>query len=268
VDSLGERWLGIHDGEPARLPVVPGLVSGAGALFGGCATAAAVVAAQRAASQPVIWVSSHFGVLARGGTTVELTTTAISEGRTVTHLEVTASVEGRESFTARVAAGARSDHDVQGRWLHPPAVAPVDECPPFDHPVHADTWAARFEWRLAGTGADPAHEPWAAWWVRSLEPIDPLVEAAVLCDYVTYGMGRALGQPMGGLSIDNVLRVHRPAAAGADGWRLLEVRPDWIAGGFGSGAARLFADGELVASGTQTTVMNGWDWRLPTERDG
>jgi acyl-CoA thioesterase len=241
-------------------------VSGAGALFGGCATAAAIVVAQRAAPQPIVWVASHFGVLAKSGTVVELKARTISPGRTMTHLEIAASVEGRETFTARVAAGERTTHDTQGQWVHPPDVDAIDDSAAFDHPVHAGTWAARFEWRLAGRGRDPS-QPWAAWWVRSLEPIDPLVEAAVLCDYVTYGLGRALGSSMGGLSIDNVLRVHSQEASATPGWRLLEVRPEWIAGGFGTGTSRLFAGSTLVASGTQSTVMNNWDWRLPEERE-
>ena len=265
--SGAEDWLGLvrADGGSWRLPVVRGLVSGAGALFGGCATAAAIAIAEQTVTQPVVWAAAHFGALAKAGTTVELDAQVISAGRTMTHLSVTACVDGRESFTARVAAGQRPAHDVQGQWPPPPPVAAVGDSAPFDHPVHEDTWASRFEWRLAGAGDDDRGR-WAAWWVRSLAAIDPVVEAAVLCDYVTYGMGRALGQPMGGLSIDNVLRVHRAALVGSSGWGLLEVRPEAIAGGFGSGGARLFADGTLVASGSQSTVMNNWDWRLPGER--
>jgi acyl-CoA thioesterase len=264
-DRIGLDWLGLlEEGDGWRLPVVPGLVSGAGALFGGCATAAAIAIAERAVTQPVVWVTAHFGALAKQGTAVDLSTRVISAGRTMTHLEVLGTVEGRNSFTARVTAGDRPAHDVQGQWASQPPVTDVADAERFDHPVHVDTWASRFEWRLAGSDAD-AGGPWAAWWVRSLAPIDPLVEAAVLCDYVTYGMGRALAQPMGGLSIDNVLRVHRPDAVRSAGWRLLEVRPEAIAGGFGSGTARLFADGTLIAAGSQSTVMNSWDWRLPTE---
>jgi acyl-CoA thioesterase len=263
--SSGRDWLGlIDDGERWRLPVADGLVSGAGALFGGCATAAAIAVAERTVTQPIVWVAAHFGALARAGTEVALATRVISSGRTMTHLEVVGTVEGRDSFTARIAAGDRPAHDVQGQWTAPPVVVAAVEAAPFDHPVHVDTWAARFEWRLAGSDTDD-RGPWAAWWVRSLTSIDPLVEAAVLCDYVTYGMGRALDRPMGGLSIDNVLRVHQPGAASTPGWRLLEVRPEGIAGGFGSGSARLFAGGTLVAAGSQSTVMNNWDWRLPGE---
>ena len=251
----GVAWLGLEAADDGwRLPVTSALVSGAGALFGGAGTAAAVVVAQAVAPQPVRFAAVHFGALAQRDTVVDLRTRTISTGRTMTHLEVVGSVDERESFTARIAAGDRPAHPSGGQWVSPPSVPAVDGCEPFDHPVHADSWAARFDWRLAGSG-----EAWAAWWVHPLEPCDPLVTAAVLTDYVTYGVGRALDAPMGGLSVDNVLRVHRLVDAA---WFLLEVRPTAIEGGFGHGVGRLFTDdGVLVAEGSQTIVVNGWDWR-------
>ena len=265
--DVGAAWLGLvrHTDGRWRLPVREGVISGAGALFGGCATAAALVAAQELASQPPLWASAHFGTLAKLGTDVELATRTISAGRTMTHVEIAGRVGDRESFVVRVAAGARPDHPARGQWVEAPAVSSPHECPRFDHPVHGGSWAERFEWRLAGTG--PATEPWAAWWVRPAEAVaHPLVPVAVLADYVTYGVGRALDQPMGGLSIDNVLRLHRVHRAAATDWLLLEIRPEGIEGGFGHGTARLFAGPDLVATGSQSMVMNNWDWRLPSER--
>lgn len=264
----GAGWLGMARRDAGwRLAVHDGVTSGAGALFGGGATAAALVAASAEATQPIVWASAHFGALAKAGADVDLTTTVISAGRTMTHLEVRAVVADRESFVVRVAAGERPAHAVQGQWVTAPDLPGPDESTPFDHPVHEGTWAARFDWRLAGRGAAP--DPWAAWWVRPRpdDACEPLVAAAVLTDYVTYGVGRALGEPMGGLSVDNVLRFHGAPPHDAADWWLLEVRPEAIAGGFGHGAARLFTtDGRLLATGTQSMVVNNWDWRLPAER--
>ena len=264
----GTDWLGmtrIDDGV-WRLQVDGRVTSGANALVGGGATAAGLVAAREVAPQPLLWASAHFGALAKAGSEVELTTRVISSGRTMTHVEVRGVVEERESFVVRVAAGARPAHDVQGQWVTPSDVAALDDSGPFDHPVHEGTWAARFEWRLAGRGDGDA--PWAAWWVRPQadDGCEPLVAVALLADYVTYGVGRALGHPMGGLSIDNNLRLHELDGV-ADGWLLLEVRPEAVEGGFGHGSARLFTPtGRLVATGTQSMVVNNWDWRLPSER--
>ena len=270
----GAAWLGMRrvDGDDDgrwRLEVGDGVTSGAHALFGGGATAAALVAAREVAPQPLRWAAAHFGALAKAGSEVELATQVISSGRTMTHVEVRATVEEREAFVVRVAAGDRPAHAVQGQWVSPPTVPPAEACDAFDHPVHAGTWAARFAWRLAGRGEQDEGTPWAAWWVRPADddPCEALVALAVLADYVTYGVGRALGEPMGGLSIDNVLRVHDLGAVESGDWLLLEVRPEAIAGGFGDGAARLFTtSGRLVATGTQSMVVNNWDWRLPSER--
>ena len=262
----GATWLGLaRDADDSwRVPVHGGVTAGANALVGGGAPAAALVVVREVAPQPLVWASAHFGALAKAGTEVELATRVISSGRTMTHAEVTGTVDGRESFVVRVAAGDRPAHEVQGQWVDAPGVARPDECASFDHPVHEGTWAARFAWRLAGSG--PA---WAAWWVRPApdDPCEPLVAAAVLTDYVTYGVGRALDQPMGGLSIDNGVRLHDLGAVEAGEWLLLEVRPEAIDGGFGHGVARLFtAGGRLVATGSQSMVVNDWDWRLPAER--
>lgn len=266
--DVGSTWLGMKASDSEgnwSLPVSQGVISGASALFGGCATAAAIVAAQQLAPQPILWASAHFGSLAKLGTIVELSHRTISAGRTMTHAEIVGRVDDRESFTVRVAAGQRPDHSNEGTWATPPPVEPPQNCPPFLHPVHANTWAERFEWRLGGSRTD-ATGPWAAWWIRpTAEALDPIVPLAVLADYVTYGVGRALNAPMGGLSIDNVLRLHQPSAAAGVEWLLLEVRPEGIAGGFGHGASRIFADGILAASGSQSMVMNNWDWRLPGE---
>jgi len=270
----GIAWLGLRRGDGSwTLPVDSGVISGASALFGGCATAAALLIAQDQSPQPVVWAAAHFGALAKLDTEVTLTSRVISLGRTMTHTEVVGRVGDRESFTVRVAAGERPDHASVGQWVTSPLVERAEACADFDHPVHAGTWAERFEWRLAGRGDDAA-TPWAAWWVRPRAlgtgtdvGTDRLVTAAVLADYVTYGIGRALGSPMGGLSIDNVLRLHRPDSARShDAWLLLEVRPEGVEGGFGHGVARLFTDGHLVATGSQSMIVNDWDWRLPAER--
>jgi acyl-CoA thioesterase len=270
MGNAGATWLGLEpvDDHTWRLPVRDGVTSGAGALMGGGATAAGLVVARELAAQPLVWAAAHFGALAKAGSEVTLRSDVISAGRTMTHVQVAATVDDREAFVVRVAAGERPVHDVQGAWIAPPDVVGADASPPFAHPVHEGTWAARFEWRLAGASGDPGSDPWAAWWVRPRadDPCDPLVAVAVLADYVTYGVGRALGRPMGGLSIDNVLRLDDVGAADA-AWLLLEVRPEAIVGGFGHGSARLFdADGSLIAVGTQSMVVNNWDWRLPAER--
>jgi acyl-CoA thioesterase len=266
-DIAGAAWLGLErvDDHEWRLPVTQGVISGANALFGGCATAAGLVVARALVTQPLVWGGCHFGTLAPLGNEVTLHSRVIASGRTVSHVEVMGSFSGKEAFLTRATAGERPPGSGAGDWTKPVTVLAPDNCSDFPQPVHESSWAARFEWRLAGTSPDD-HEPWAAWWVRPRpgEPADPLVTAVVLVDYVTYGMGRALGFQLGGLSIDNVVRLHHLADAP---WLLLVVRPGAITGGFGHGSAFVYADGTLVASGSQSIVVNNWDWRLPVERE-
>jgi hypothetical protein len=265
-DVAGAAWLGLErvDENDWRLPVTAGVVSGANALFGGCATAAGLVVARSLVTQPVVWGAAHFGALAPLGSEVSLRSRVITSGRTMTHLEVVGAFEGKDAFLVRATAGERPTGSGEGDWTRAVTVPGPDECRDFPQPVHEATWAARFEWRLAGTSTD-TNEPWAAWWVRPNpdERADPLVNAVVLVDYVTYGMGRALGFPLGGLSIDNTVRLNRVKEAA---WLLLVVRPGAITGGFGHGSAFVYADNALVAAGSQSIVVNNWDWRLPSER--
>jgi len=261
---LSERWLGLERISETSwtLPVTEKVISGASALFGGCATGSAVVISSLMADQPVAFASSHFGALAKLGTSVTIDARVIASGRTLTHLEFTGTVDGVESFRSRVTCGARPSQATEGEWIAAPSVSSPDDSRDFSQPVHEGTWADRFEFRLADVRS--VDGPTAAWWVRPKEddPIDVPLSAAVLTDYVTYGIGRALGVPMGGLSIDNALRVHRPVSAD---WYLLQIVPEAINGGLGFGEARLFANGALVAVGNQSIVVNGWDWRLPDE---
>lgn len=244
------------------MPVSSGVVAGSSALFGGCATAAALWVAGQVSDHAPRWACSHFTGLAPLGSVVRLEAEVVGGGQTMTHVRVDATCEGRACFTTGVALGTRPEL-ATGRSIERPAVPAPEELPAFDLPVHAGTWAARFQWRLAtpegGTGL-------AAWWVRPTEqPLDGITTAAVLCDYVTYGIGRAGGVRAGGLSIDNVLRIHQ--APPVESWVLLEVRADSLDGGFGSGTARVWdSDGSLLATGSQTVVLNDWDWRHPDER--
>ena len=248
-----------------ELPVTAGVISGANALFGGCATAAALVAAAALVEGPVFWAGVHFGKLAPNGSMVDVQAQVLVAGRTVSHLSVTGGAAGAESFSARLSAGRRTPATTEGHWRPAPAVSSPDEAAPFEHPVHAGTWAERFEWRLPQFER-LAEKPTAAWWVRPREADPPvLVTLAVLADYVTYGVGRALGTPMGGLSVDNSLRIHR---AELSEWLLLVVRPEAIAEGIGFGSTHVHnSEGDLLAAGTQTMVLNDWDWRLPSEQD-
>lgn len=256
------------DGGGFVLDVTDGVVAGSGALYGGCATAAVVEIGRALCSHRPRWVSVHFTGLARLGDRISIAAHVVSAGRTVTHVAVEATAGERVTFSARATFGDRppvaEDDPATAR---PPSVGGPADAEPFDLPAHAGTFAERFEWRLAGVPDGPPRT--ACWWARPVveQPTGaPSTETAVaiLADYLTYGIGRAAGVMVGGLSVDNVLRLHREGDHA--GWLLLEIAADSLDGGFGSGSARVFDEsGRLLATGSQTMVLNSWDWRRPGE---
>src|SRR2546423_436254 len=137
----GAAWLGLHrvDDDLWRLPVTTGVISGASALFGGCATAAALVAARSLTSLPMVWAAAHFGAMARLGTEVEIRPRVVTAGKTVVHLEVMGSLEGAECFRVRAAAADRPPQAAEGSWLSPIEASKPEDGRPFGDPVHVGT---------------------------------------------------------------------------------------------------------------------------------
>ncbi|MEJ7585719.1 MAG: hypothetical protein WKF43_16925, partial [Acidimicrobiales bacterium] len=97
----------------------------------------------------------------------------------------------------------------------------------------------------------------SALWARIPEVLDPSAAAlAILGDYVPFGIGQALGQPAGGNSLDNTLRIARLVPTE---WVLVDIRVDAIDNGFGQGHVYLWAeDGTLMATASQSTIVRFW----------
>jgi acyl-CoA thioesterase len=95
----------------------------------------------------------------------------------------------------------------------------------------------------------------AVFWIRARQalPID-ISLLALFADFVPYALGKALGGGLGGVSLDNTLRVVRRVETE---WILCDARIQAIHAGFAHGDIRLFAQtGELLAIGSQS--MNAW----------
>jgi len=262
---MGVGWLGLREIGDGRhvLPVTAGVLAGSGALYGGCATAAAVqVAASNTTLRPR-WASVHFLAAAPAGVDVVLEPLVLRVGRTISHVTIDGVREGGERcFTADVALG---DRPSLADWYvgRPPAVEGPGQSAPFELPAHGGTFADRLEWRLVPAGSLPA-PGMTAWWVRGEGFEDAATVAAVVCDYATYAIGRATGHQIGGMSVDNSIRLHSHAAA--QGWCLATFSVDAVGGGFGSVTAHVWReDGTLLATGGQTMVLNPWDWRQAGE---
>ena len=98
----------------------------------------------------------------------------------------------------------------------------------------------------------------SAVWARCPELAPGTASLAVFGDYVPFGVRQALGEGFSSHSLDNTLRVLRPAgaaAAGGGGWVLADVAIRGTSGGFGYGEVHLWDErGALLATASQSFV--------------
>jgi acyl-CoA thioesterase len=251
-----------HNPHRWALPVVPGLTTGGGFLFGGCGLAAGIEALERTTERPVVWATAQYLSYARPPDIVDLDVTIPIAGRSATQARATAHVVDREILTVNAALGLR-DHDAEGQWEEMPTVPSPDDCPPraYRRP-RDDSIMQRLDMRLAA-GRDfhdfdgTPGEGRSALWARMPEVLDmSAASLAVLGDYVPFGVGQALGRMAGGTSLDNTIRVARLVPTE---WVLIDVVVHAIANGFGHGLVHLWAqDGTLLATASQSCMVRYW----------
>jgi acyl-CoA thioesterase len=242
-----------------RMPVVPSLISGTGALFGGCGLGAAIEVLEQVTGRPCIWATAQFLSFARPPAILELDVVEAVRGNKISQARVTAHVGDREILTVIGALGRRPG-TLSGQWSTRPDVPPPADCPP--RPMmsrHQGTIMDRFESKLADarpywelTGVPGSGN--AALWVRLPELVgNSAASLAIIGDFVPFGIGQALGVRAGGNSLDNTLRVaHRVPTE----WVLADVRVHAIADGFGHGLVHLWAeDGTLLGTASQSTIV-------------
>jgi acyl-CoA thioesterase II len=262
VDALSFYGLvATEDPRHWRLPVVPALCSGAGALFGGCGLGAAIEALERTTGRPAVWASGQYLSFARPPSVIDIEIVEAVRGKHVSQARALARVDGEEILTVNAALGRR-DSPFSGSWAIRPEVPSPAECPAralFER--HQSTIMSRIDMRLArarpmedfpGAPGDGR----AALWVR-LPGLELSAAAlAIVGDYVPFGIGQALGQRAGGTSLDNTLRI---ASRVPTEWILADVRVDAVTDGFGHGLVHLWAeDGTLLATASQSTIVRLW----------
>lgn len=252
------RFLGLEplDEHRYRLAVTPGVATAARTIFGGCAHATVVAAAERTVGRALIFSALAFPSTAFLEEVIELTVTPVAEGRRITSARIVATKgEDEPVFAAHAALGEPGDDDLSARWLAPLEVPPVEACEL--RTPREGTSDARVEFRPARirTGEDrhrPSPDGRFALWLRVPELEPGIASLALLGDYVNAGVGQSLGERTTSKSLDNTLRVVRRPT---DEWVLLDGRIQAVSGGLAQCEGRLYdRAGELLAIAQQTTT--------------
>ena len=247
-------WLGLEPTHnPMRwfLPVVPGISTGGGFLFGGCGLGAAISAMEGTTGRPIVWATAQYLSYARPGTVMDIDVTVAVDGRNTSQARAVGTVAGREILTVNGALGARPFPE-SGQWATRPDVPSPAECP-----VRESRWRTgdsimdRLDQRWALQDRDAGH---AAVWSHMPDLLEVSAPAlAVLGDYVPLGIGQTLTSEVTSNSLDNTLRV---ASIVPTEWVLVDVRVDAVADGFGHGTVYLWAeDGTLMATASQSAIV-------------
>lgn len=245
-----------------RLPVVPSLCSGLGALFGGCGLGACIEVLEQVTGRPLVWATGQYLSYARPPAVLDIRVTEVVRGHQISQARAVAAVDGDEILTVNAALGQRTlEHT--GQWAERPAVPPPDDCPArIVEERHAGTIMDRVDMRLADARSfdDLDGSPGSgrsALWVRlpGLLDLGPAT-LSIIGDYVPFGISQALGARAGGNSLDNTMRIaHRVPSE----WILADIRVHAIADGFGHGLVHLWAeDGTLLGTASQSTIVRNW----------
>jgi acyl-CoA thioesterase II len=264
MDTL--TFLGLEPtDDPCRwlLPVRPPVCSSIGALFGGCGLAAGVEAMEQATGRPLIWATAQFLDYARPPEVLDVVVTESVRGHQMSQARATLTTDGREIVTVVGALGTRS-LELSGAWAIRPDVPEPEDCPlrPTRRGYRGGI-VERIESRVAlgrPAGAFPGlpGDGRSALWLR-LADLDPGAGLlAVIGDYVPFGISQATGQPVGGSSLDNTLRVVN--AESAAGWILADIRLHAVDRGFAHGLVHLWsAGGRLLATAAQSAIVRRWE---------
>jgi acyl-CoA thioesterase len=260
----GPEFLGLKPtDDPKRwsLPVVPAVLSGVGALFGGCGLAAAMEAMEATTGRPTIWASAQYLSFARPPDSVSIEVVAMVEGHQTSQARAIGRVGAEEIFTVNAALGVRPS-EFEGQWAARPAVPAPEDCPPrVLQDRHAATIMQRLDVRLADARPldelqEPSEDGRCSLWARLDGLESSTTTLAILGDFVPFGISQALGRWAGGTSLDNTIRVVRRVPTE---WVHLDIRVQAVTHGYGHGLVHLWAeDGTLLGTASQTAVVRHW----------
>ncbi len=258
-----KQWLGLqptHNPNRWFLPVVPGISTGGGFLFGGCGLGAAIAALEATTGRPVVWATAQYLSFARPGSIMDIDVVVAVAGKQTTQARAVGHVGGTEILTVNAALGQR-EFPESGQWVPFPEVPAPGDCPAREARWNVgDSILSRLDQRWALTpapmeGAATSPVPGrCAVWTRLPELLTMSAPAlAVLGDYVPLGLGATLEHDVTSNSLDNTLRVARVVETE---WVLVDISVETVQQGFGHGHVYLWSeDGTLMATASQSALV-------------
>ncbi len=242
-----------------------------GLLYGGAAIGASMTVAAELTGRPTLWMTTQFVSSVTRGATVTVDVEVLAAGRRTSQVRVTGTApDGSVVFASLGAAGVHKPDGLTGNFDAAPTVASPGDSIPLGNPFSRMADAAGIDlavppeprgFAVAVESRQPAlsHHPDAGagrecLWLRRRDG-EPLTAAVVayLADLVPSSVARAAGRIGGGTSLDNTFRIGTWVDSE---WVLLDLRPHFAVGGYGTGTALLWSEGgELLATASQTASM-------------
>lgn len=224
--------------------------------YDGSGIAASIEAAERVTERPLMWITTQFLTNTAPGTVVDVDVATPVAGRATSQVHVNASVDGELMLSSLCAHTSRPEGKRE-TFLTMPSVPPPEDCGPLAEPFDAvpnrpNSFFDLLDRRVAigtfGFGEDqrPQPCPLAVWSRVRGQPLRTAASLAFIGDIVPLGICIALGQPLGGTSIDNTLRVVQTDFETE--WALLEIIPESFQHSIGHGSVRMWSEtGDLLA---------------------
>ena len=262
---LGTRRL---DDTTWDLPVTPAVLNLLGDLYGGAGIAVSSIAVESVTGRPLRWITCQFVGTATDGETVRVQVEVDNEGRRVSQAHVVGTVGDRVVFRSVAATGRPRAGVPATRWVRMPDVAGPDDCPELSLDPGIESKGASHEpiERRLASGPEPVAflqddaRPEGfqmSFWARMADTrsASPAM-LGWLADIVMASVVAGTGQPLGGKSLDNTLRMVTRADPE---WVLVDLRPVAIADGYAYGDVHLWTpDGRLLATASQTASASPW----------
>lgn len=234
-----------------------------GRLYGGTAIGAAIALGEAVTGRRSLWSTVQFiSGQSTVGDRIDCTVEVVASGRRTSQVRMRAFVGDHEVFCALGAHAVPKVNGIAGVFAEPPAVVDPEEAQPFVFPftpaiLEQPTRSIRLmEMRVAtpldGDESRPTH-----FWLRIPGRQASPAVLAYLADMVPMSVVRASGHVGGGTSLDNTIRLARPAETE---WVLLEMQPQVAHGGYGTGTGLMWSPGgELMGVASQTSALMVFD---------